>query len=229
MKRKATAAGVDELRASNTQTSLFGVDHLPKAKASQWYTPASLAKQIVEWQELDKECAGGLRVLEPSAGRGVFIEAAPRCSWTAVELDRDNADHLARWADPITSPIERVICDDFLKLSPADLRAPFDLVVMNPPYEDDLDIDFVMHAFSFAPLVVALLRSAFRHGSKRWDCVLRWVDVLGQVELIDRPQFGTGTSGNSPMSDFVVVELRRRKTPRKLGERMHTTVAWWYA
>jgi predicted RNA methylase len=202
------------------QASLFGDEHLPKAGQSQWYTPADLAKRIGSWSGFSKVD----RLLEPSAGRGALIAPLPFCDWTAVELDSDNVMVLCGMQ--VKGLITEVVNSDFLTCTRSRLGS-FDGVIMNPPYEGNMDRDFVMHALDFAPRVIALLRSAYRHGEDRWKKVWRWVDPVRQVDLVGRPTFGKGLKGDSPMSDFAVWELRRRKTARKFGEPVTITTEWW--
>jgi type I restriction-modification system DNA methylase subunit len=42
----------------------------------------------------------------------------------------------------------RVICTDFLSLRPQNFE-PYDLVVMNPPFDRERDVDHVTHALEF--------------------------------------------------------------------------------
>jgi hypothetical protein len=219
-KRRNTAAAVDAARA--VQTPLFEAEHQQSAVASQWYTPAREAKLIAEFADLPD----GARVLEPAAGRGALIAAAPKWKWTAVELDERNAYSPELERLHARGIIVARFCWDFLNTTVEQLGT-FDAVIMNSPYENDLDIAFVLHALRFAPKVVALLRSAFRHSSKRWKQVWRHVDVPRQAELVDRPRCGQGISGSTPMSDFAVFQFRRRERPRERGETTMVEVRWW--
>lgn len=222
-RRRNTAAAIDAM--PRAQVALFGPEHLPKASASQWYTPRELAARIATWARVGP----GDRLLEPAAGRGALIEPLPLHRWAAVELDPENHQVLID-----ACAIDDLRCADFLTLSSRSFAEEhdrggwtFDAVIMNPPYEGDLDSAFVVHALDFAPRVVALLRSAFRHGDKRWNRVWRWVDCTRRVELVDRPSFGSGLDGDTPMSDFAVFELRRRRKARERGEVSREEVTFW--
>jgi hypothetical protein len=66
-----------------------------KKTLEQFFTPADLARQLVELAQIGPED----RVLEPSAGSGRLIEAmiaagVPRLKIAAVEIDPDLADEL---------------------------------------------------------------------------------------------------------------------------------------
>jgi hypothetical protein len=221
VKKRGTAAAIDAM--PRTQGTLFE-EHQPKACASQWYTPDWLATRIAVWSGFTPDD----KLLEPAAGRGALIRPLPLCAWTAVELDEENA--VALLAD---LPCARLTAHsrDFLTCTPTELGT-FDGVIMNPPYEGNLDADFVMHALDFAPRVIALLRSAFRHGDHRWSRVWKWVDCPRMAELIGRPKFGQGLASNTPMSDFAVFEFQRRDGgphPRGDGLRggRNVEVQWW--
>jgi hypothetical protein len=107
-----------------------------------------------------------LRILEPSAGTG---NLARRCVRSADEMDGWNEWARERHAneyrfDNLVDCVEiqpelaagleaegtynRVICADFLSLRPQNFE-PYDLVVMNPPFDRERDIDHVTHAFEF--------------------------------------------------------------------------------
>lgn len=231
-RRRNTAAAIDAM--PRAQVGLFGPEHMPKAGASQWYTPAPLAQRIAAWSGLQP----GQRVLEPAAGRGALMLPLPLCAWSAVELDPENFGHLVRLneAHTLGPEYQDLWLGDFLTMTPhtfapyPNVRADgyvFDACMQNPPYEGNLDCDFVLHALDFAPRVIALLRSAFRHGDRRWERVWRWVDCTRRVELVDRPSFGSGIDGDSPMSDFAVFELRKRAHARERGEVSKEEVSWW--
>lgn len=107
-----------------------------------------------------------LRILEPSAGTG---NLARRCVHSAAEMAGWNEYTRERYAneyrfDNLVDCIEiqpelavgleaegiynRVICADFLQLRPQAF-GPYDLVVMNPPFDRERDIEHVMHALGF--------------------------------------------------------------------------------
>ena len=106
-----------------------------------------------------------LRVLEPSAGTG---NLARRCVRTIGELDewaggRERYENEYRFdnqvdcvevqpelADVLRNEgiYSRVICADFLSLNPG-LFEKYDIIVMNPPFDLERDVDHVTHALKF--------------------------------------------------------------------------------
>ncbi len=100
------------------------------------------------------------RILEPSAGTGAIAQALAavqraHSSWgerdsrtwkhhvTCVEIQPELAEGLR------ASGLYAIVHNrDFLTLSMGELRA-YDLIVMNPPFDMQRDIDHVMHAWKF--------------------------------------------------------------------------------
>lgn len=110
-----------------------------RQELQQFYTPADLAARVIAEARL----IPGLRVLEPSAGRGAL--AAPAflagCLVHCVDLDDRNVHLLASIA------FEQVVHGDFLKSEPTE--GVYDRVVMNPPFTRGQDIAHVEHAMRF--------------------------------------------------------------------------------
>ena len=114
-------------------------------------TPAALASRMVQLARPQI----GQRVLEPSAGTGRLLEAlpgvlpagfgAPRqtcADVVAVELNLGLANALKSGGLAQT-----VLQADFLECSIEELGR-FDVVLMNPPFENAADIKHIKHAFS---------------------------------------------------------------------------------
>ena len=98
-------------------------------------TPAPLALRVYGMAGISSAHS----VLEPSAGTGNLLRNVPnveRC--TAVEIDQELCDHLAR-----TFPGIRLHCCDFL-----DWEAPqkFDRIIMNPPFKQGRDTKHIVQA-----------------------------------------------------------------------------------
>lgn len=104
-------------------------------------TPEPLAARLAELAELSP----GLAVLEPSAGLGRLVRPAlaAGCRVHAVETDATLAGELFH-AFPEVTLSQR----DFLGMEP-DPAAPFDRVMMNPPFHMRADVRHVLHALRF--------------------------------------------------------------------------------
>lgn len=103
-------------------------------------TPPAVVARLLELARLRP----GMRVLEPSAGRGNIVQAveAKGCSVYAVELLPDNVKALE--AQDLAYQVDR---GDFLEKQPQGFA--FDRVVMNPPFAKQADIHHVNHALKF--------------------------------------------------------------------------------
>jgi hypothetical protein len=125
----------------------------PKQGVAKHYgfypTPIDAAKQLLEpvLQEIgglkSKNPGSPVRALEPSAGTGNLsaMLAAAGATTDCCEMQSHLAEGLR--LDPRYG---NVWCQDFMALTPASVE-PYDVVVMNPPFMRDLEIDHLMHAW----------------------------------------------------------------------------------
>lgn len=103
-------------------------------------TPPELSNRMAEMLDISPSD----RILEPEAGKGSLIRACENSKEiTAIEINYQLCNYLRT-----SYPEAKVICDDFLKLSPEDL-GEFDKILMNPPFADSKDIEHITHAFKF--------------------------------------------------------------------------------
>ena len=103
-------------------------------------TPKAIARKMIEAAKLE----AGHSILEPSAGTGALLNAMPpecRPGVTAVEINFALSQSLEALAGTVR-------CSDFLECSPEQL-GQFDRVIMNPPFENAIDIKHIRHALSF--------------------------------------------------------------------------------
>ncbi|MGD9661517.1 MAG: DUF3560 domain-containing protein [Porticoccaceae bacterium] len=98
-------------------------------------TPRDIAAQLVAAAGIEE----GQTILEPSAGTGNLLEAVPHGKITAVEI---NAGLAARLREAY--PAVTVKQADFLACN-GDLGG-FDRIIMNPPFENAVDIKHIKHA-----------------------------------------------------------------------------------
>lgn len=123
-------------------------------------TPDGAADHLMHGVGLHLDDDGTVpRVLEPSAGTGNLARrlAAERESWARNPADRvsfrplvdcvEIQPHHARALDA-AGIYNRVFCGDFLQLKPTQTGL-YDVVVMNPPFDLERDIDHVNHALAF--------------------------------------------------------------------------------
>ena len=95
---------------------------------NEYYTPSGVARAV--WQIVERlGCTGG-RVLEPSAGTGVFLETAPPgFQFTAIELNPDAAR-----INRLLHPDATIRTSSFEADSLHTAELEFDLVIGNPPF-----------------------------------------------------------------------------------------------
>lgn len=212
-----STAAAEEIDAHReAQPRLFAQEPAAKASLSQWYTPPSVAEQIADWVTPWKP----RRILDPAAGTGNLLRPfkAPGVSLYAAEVDPMHREPLEALGAVVTIA-------NFLRqvgVVPLGSTTRFDMVVMNPPYENDADIAFLHHAMKVTNHVVAVLRSAFRHGDGRYREVWRRYTCLRIAELIDRPKFGEGPGARS---DFAVFHFFNQRP----SQRQRIDWEHWYA
>lgn len=198
-------------------------------KLSQWFTGPELAELTWRWaRRSDLLPDMELRVLEPAAGQGALLKPALRSPFVAravaVEIDARHIPAL----NELAAKHEQlaVIHHDFLSMCVPQGMA-FDLALQNPAYEYDQDVEFILRSLLWAPVTVGIFRSALLHGVKRFERLWTWVDPVRGVWLSERPQFGKSEKSDGPISDFVVLELVKRLTPRAKHEPVNVRMEWW--
>lgn len=209
----------------------FGVDERISTDASQWFSPPEIAWRMAC---LAGSPPQGWRVLEPSAGSGNLVRAAldrcPGCTVDAFELDPYYADVLR---DRFAGDRVTVESSDFLESDHRD-DDPYDLAIMNPPFEDGLDGRFLAEVMHRSLRVIALVRLAALAGQGRYEDVWSQVGdgkpwrMSGLYIFSGRPSFQAGRAigdrenGGSAKADFCVVRLSRVPTGPH-----GTEVGWW--
>jgi len=211
-----TDAGFDF--ASNQKTDL--------ARNLGWFaTPSKVAREAVSRSEIAyvkgylPEGRSTIRILEPSAGEGALAMAAldtlaegdVRAEVTCVEVHPERAKWLET-AGFTEANGHRTLRQDFLQCRPEELGL-FDVVLMNPPFDMQRDIDHVMHAVRFlAPggRLIAIMSAgvAFRENRKA-IAFRKAVDEM-RGDIWDLPSGSFEESGTSVNTCIV-----RMKAPRK--------------
>lgn len=152
--------------------------------------------------------------LEPAAGRGDIVAAVSekRCDvrWKLIEAHRHDEDRAAyRRLGVLARDVHH---RSFLDVAPSDLKERIDVVITNPPFS--LAMEFVTHAMTFKPGVIAmLLRLNFLATEGRAPFMRRHApDVF---VLPNRPSFTGGRKTDSiEYAWFVWPGARRRKSGR---------------
>ena len=133
-------------------------------------TPPEIAARMVELAEIED----GHRVLEPSAGTGNLLAAIGDGPFkVAIEINY-NLSELLSDATPANTLVK---CADFLTCTP-EAMGLFDRVIMNPPFDNGIDVKHIRHALTFVKcggILVALCangprqREAFKGVAEYWE------------------------------------------------------------
>ncbi len=123
------------------QMLLTGSVDLPKDEFNFFPSPPAVVARLLELAGIE----GGMRVLEPSAGKGAIAYpcAAAGAIVDCYEIQQGNAFSLAMYAP---NDLGKTKTADFLTVAPV---AAYDRVVMNPPFLKQADIKHVTHALQF--------------------------------------------------------------------------------
>lgn len=110
-------------------------------------------KEVIDRMMMGENVAGKI-VLEPSAGTGNIVEWLQEAGAKEVLACEINST-----LQKIVSRKCRLICDDFLKLTPEEI-SHIDMIVMNPPFS--CASRHILHAYEIAPAgcqIIALCNS----------------------------------------------------------------------
>jgi predicted RNA methylase len=177
-------------------------DHLERSpELSQWYTPLELCERMIKWAHIKP----GDVVLEPSCGDGRICRL--------IEAWQPEAKVIAIDLAPKYAPARRC---DFLAVQ--SLEPTPTIAIMNPPYENNADLEHVLHAAELCGRVVALVRIVFLAGRERYHRLWRCARLSRLAILSSRPK-SDGPGDWSAKSDYCVVEIG--------GAGPLVQVEWW--
>lgn len=176
----------------------------PAKNFGAFNTSPELARQVLNY-------TSGLsgRVLEPSAGTGELAKAARESGGNVecIEIQEGLAHELAKTHG------FRTWQGDFLKVKPGQLGAPYDAVIMNPPFDRGRDCDHVRHALQFlrpGGLLLAIMSARAEHGEdKRHKALHREIEKceagFGRSKWIDLPAGSFAHAGTNVNTVLLVV------------------------
>ena len=172
-----------------TQTTIEGAG-AQKRELSQFFTPADLAERIVEWAlvRYGELVERRLEVLEPSAGRGALVKPllARGIQVNAFDIDPDNVRALSRLeGEGLEAQVQ-----NFLEIDLHEDGVPYDLAVMNPPFENGQAEAHIMHALKWADRVVAHVPLTTLEGKARRESLWSKVRLHRLAVCASRPKYG---------------------------------------
>jgi predicted RNA methylase len=129
----------DDAATRVDQILITGEVDIPKDEFDFFPSPPAVVARLMQLANVQP----GMRVLEPSAGRGAiaYACAAAGAQVDCYELMQANFATLAGDAR-----LTAAVCMDFLTVTP---RRSYARVVMNPPFSKQADIKHVQHALNF--------------------------------------------------------------------------------
>lgn len=161
-------------------------EYTSEKKEFQFFpTPKALAKKLVE---MSGACKSDI-CLEPSAGQGNIAEFLPNVD--VIELNPNNRKILEEKGF-------NIIHDDFMTFTP---KKEYDVIVMNPPFCKQQDIDHITKAVGIAKKAVVAVSSAgvmFRTDKKTTKFRELVVNLGGTIEELPESSFKeSGTAVNT--------------------------------
>lgn len=175
----------------------------------QFYTPADVARKVVELAEIKE----AMKILEPSAGQGALTEAAVTAgAWRSdiwcMEIDPMNVRLLDDYG------YAAVVCDNFLDIDADSYcgsnRIAFDRVLMNPPFTKSQDVDHVLHALKFLKpggrLVAIMSKGVTFRETKKYKDFHETASECALFEIHDLPEYSFEDSGTKVATVVVVID-----------------------
>lgn len=144
-----------------------GIDFFP--------TPPALVERMVEQADIGP----GMRVLEPSAGKG---DIAEQLAGAADDVHVDTVEIAPLLRDLLAAKGFNVVAQDFTEFNP-NTDSHYDRIVMNPPFGNGADGDHIKHAYSMLKAggrIVAIAGEGIFSRSDRKAVAFReWLDRVG--------------------------------------------------
>ena len=189
--------------AQAVKDRLVGGEAIDDKKKYQFFaTPTELAEMMVDMANVTKVD----HVLEPSAGQGaiadVICKNTSHADITLVELMPQNVKALERKG-------YEVIEADFLTLKDEDDFGIFDVIIANPPFTKNQDIDHIRHMFSLlneGGTIVSLASKSWTFGQQKKQVAFReWLDEIG-AEITEVPAGAFKESGTNIAAVIIQIE-----------------------
>lgn len=197
--RKAKAHIFEDEAANRVdQIILSGEVDVPKDTFNFFPSPSAVVARLMELADVQH----GMRVLEPSAGKGAIAYACADAGATVDCYELMEANFVALAGDARLGSVRHM---DFLSQSP---EASYARVVMNPPFAKQADIRHVLHALRFLKpggLLVSVMAAsvAFRDNKLTQDFRDLIRERGGDIEAL--PEGAFKASGTMVRSVIVTI------------------------
>lgn len=162
-------------------------------------TPRAVIELMIERSDIEE----GNHILEPSAGSGAIADAIKeKCPGITIEVSEVNytlQEILKAKGYELVSPNFLEYLDNF----------QYDRILMNPPFENQQDIDHVRkayaHLFEGGRLVSIMSPAPFFRSDKKAVEFREWFDNLGG-ERVDLPENSFKQSGTGVASIMIILD-----------------------
>ncbi len=158
-----------------------------------------------------------VRVLEPSAGEGHLIDAAPRDQWHGGHRIKIDAIELEASRHPVLKEKATVVGFDFLKF---EAGAIYSHIIMNPPFAEG--VKHVLKAWDilFDGEIVAILNAETIRNpySKERQMLARLIEQHGEVEFIQDAFKGEGVEREAEVEVALVYLRKQADTSAIIGD-----------
>jgi len=180
------------------QIILSGEVEVPKDEFNFFPSPPAVVARLMELADVQH----GMRVLEPSAGKGAIAYACADAGATVDCYELMEANFVALAGDMRLGSVRHM---DFLAQAP---EASYERVVMNPPFAKQADIRHVLHALRFLKpdgLLVSVMAGsvAFRNNKLTQDFRDLIRERGGEIEAL--PEGAFKASGTMVRSVIVTI------------------------
>lgn len=175
--RKAKAHIFENDPANIVEEILLSGEYTNAKKEYQFFeTPPELARRLVDMAEIQPRDT----ILEPSAGRGAiakYINVEFSCD--CIELNPENRKYLLENGFYLVG-------DDFLQC-----RQMYDVIIANPPFTQQQDIEHVNHMITLSRRVVSVMSAStlWRENKKTKEFRQLIADMGGIIESLPDDSF----------------------------------------
>jgi|GEM_PF-1063909 len=159
-------------------------------------TPKNIVQDMIELADLQE----GLKVLEPSAGKGNIADAIREAGFTPEVVEYNST-----LADLLQQKGYDVVGQDFLEQS-----GEYDRILMNPPFENGQDMAHVRHAYDLlkqdGKVVAIMSRGPFFRNDRQSTEFRQWIeDVGGEVQELPDGSFKSAERPTGVATSLVVI------------------------
>lgn len=173
-------------------------------------TPKKLVDRMIE----DADIKPGMRVLEPSAGKGNIADEIK--AKVGDKADLTVVEHHSTLVDILKLKGYEPRHEDFLEIK----DEKFDRIVMNPPFAKGQDIDHVRHAYNLlAPggkVVAIMSEGAFSRSDKHAEDFRSWLhSSAGDSEKLPEGSFKDSDRSTGVSTRLVVITKPGKNSQRE--------------